>query len=141
MFFPFPVPSTVPSLPSSQEDCREANQPSKCAPHIPLHPASSPSSLAPYSAASSCSAGSLGSILAATNSTGDGSGGSKSRIFPSTRFFIALLLCLCYVSLSISTSNISVSMVCMIKGRRNEEQQVVSQNFCLIWLNFGSNCK
>uniref|UniRef100_A0A915EI80 Major facilitator superfamily (MFS) profile domain-containing protein n=1 Tax=Ditylenchus dipsaci TaxID=166011 RepID=A0A915EI80_9BILA len=37
----------------------------------------------------------------------------KSKIFPSTRFFIAILMCFCFISLSISTSNISVSMVCM----------------------------
>uniref|UniRef100_A0A1I7X9B6 Ricin B-type lectin domain-containing protein n=1 Tax=Heterorhabditis bacteriophora TaxID=37862 RepID=A0A1I7X9B6_HETBA len=39
----------------------------------------------------------------------------KSRIFPSTRFFMAILLCLCFISLSVATSNISQSMVCMVK--------------------------
>ncbi|KAI6195243.1 Sialin [Aphelenchoides besseyi] len=39
----------------------------------------------------------------------------KSRIFPSTRFLMAILLCLCFISLAISTSNISVSLVCMVK--------------------------
>lgn len=44
---------------------------------------------------------------------------TKSRIFPSTRFFIAILLCFCFMSLSISTSNMSVSMVCMIRKPPN----------------------
>ncbi|TKR58246.1 hypothetical protein L596_029716 [Steinernema carpocapsae] len=43
----------------------------------------------------------------------------NSRIFPSTRFFMAILLCLCFISLSISTSNLSVSMVCMIRKPQN----------------------
>uniref|UniRef100_A0A1I8B4R4 MFS domain-containing protein n=1 Tax=Meloidogyne hapla TaxID=6305 RepID=A0A1I8B4R4_MELHA len=76
---------------------------------------SSPPSCSPPS-----SSGSLGSILTNSNTSS-----KSSRIFPSTRFFIALLLCLCYISLSISTSNISVSMVCMIK--RTSAQQVQQQ--------------
>lgn len=40
----------------------------------------------------------------------------KSKIFPSTRFFMALLLCLCFVSLAITTSNISLALVCMVKS-------------------------
>ncbi|KAK0404884.1 hypothetical protein QR680_017680 [Steinernema hermaphroditum] len=43
----------------------------------------------------------------------------NSKIFPSTRFFMAVLLCLCFISLSISTSNLSVSMVCMIRKPQN----------------------
>uniref|UniRef100_A0A1I7YYK4 MFS domain-containing protein n=1 Tax=Steinernema glaseri TaxID=37863 RepID=A0A1I7YYK4_9BILA len=43
----------------------------------------------------------------------------NSKIFPSTRFFMAVLLCLCFISLSISTSNLSVSMVCMIRKSQN----------------------
>lgn len=39
----------------------------------------------------------------------------KSKIFPSTRLFFAFLLCLCFVALAIGTSNISQSMVCMVK--------------------------
>ncbi|CAB3399919.1 unnamed protein product [Caenorhabditis bovis] len=39
----------------------------------------------------------------------------KSRFFPSIRFFLAILLCLCYIALAIGTSNISQSMVCMVK--------------------------
>uniref|UniRef100_A0A183CDJ1 MFS domain-containing protein n=1 Tax=Globodera pallida TaxID=36090 RepID=A0A183CDJ1_GLOPA len=48
---------------------------------------------------------------------------SKSRIFPSTRFFIALLLCFCYVSIGISTSNISSAIICMV---RNDSHKLVS---------------
>ncbi|KAI1718908.1 major facilitator superfamily domain-containing protein [Ditylenchus destructor] len=44
-------------------------------------------------------------------------GHHKSKIFPSTRFFIAVLLCFCFISLSITTSNISVSMICMVRSR------------------------
>ncbi|KAI1730292.1 major facilitator superfamily domain-containing protein [Ditylenchus destructor] len=44
-------------------------------------------------------------------------GHHKSKIFPSTRFFIAILLCFCFISLSITTSNISVSMICMVRSR------------------------
>ncbi|KAI6243161.1 Sialin [Aphelenchoides fujianensis] len=50
----------------------------------------------------------------------------KSRIFPSTRFFMALLLCLCFISLAISTSNISVSLVCMV--RKPLEQDAKAPN-------------
>ncbi|CAJ0563961.1 unnamed protein product, partial [Mesorhabditis spiculigera] len=39
----------------------------------------------------------------------------KHKIFPSSRFFIAILLCLCFVSLAVSTSNLGVSMTCMVK--------------------------
>ncbi|CAA87340.1 Major facilitator superfamily (MFS) profile domain-containing protein [Caenorhabditis elegans] len=39
----------------------------------------------------------------------------KSKIFPSTRLFFSFLLCLCFVALAIGTSNISQSMVCMVK--------------------------
>ncbi|CAJ0938437.1 unnamed protein product, partial [Mesorhabditis belari] len=40
----------------------------------------------------------------------------KHKIFPSSRFFTAILLCLCFVSLSVSTSNLGVSMTCMVKN-------------------------
>ncbi|CAK5076292.1 unnamed protein product [Meloidogyne enterolobii] len=87
----------------------------------------SPSSKTSSSSPPSCpppssSSGSLGSILTNSNTSS-----KSSRIFPSTRFFIALLLCLCYISLSISTSNISVSMVCMIKRTSAQFQQVQQQ--------------
>lgn len=36
--------------------------------------------------------------LTAISTNSNGSISSKSRIFPSTRFFIALLLCLCYIA-------------------------------------------
>ncbi|CAD6189219.1 unnamed protein product [Caenorhabditis auriculariae] len=38
----------------------------------------------------------------------------KSKIFPSTRFLMAGLLCFCFIALSAGTSNISQSMVCMV---------------------------
>ncbi|KAE9415522.1 hypothetical protein Angca_009302, partial [Angiostrongylus cantonensis] len=40
---------------------------------------------------------------------------NKSRVFPSTRLFMAILLCFCFISLSVTTSNISQAMVCMIR--------------------------
>jgi hypothetical protein len=44
----------------------------------------------------------------------------KSKIFPSTRFFMALLLCLCFISLAITTSNISVALVCMVNKKPDD---------------------
>jgi hypothetical protein len=46
----------------------------------------------------------------------------KSRIFPSIRFFVAILLALCFMAISVSTNNISVSNVCMLRSK------VVSMN-------------
>ncbi|CAD5227476.1 unnamed protein product [Bursaphelenchus okinawaensis] len=48
----------------------------------------------------------------------------KSKIFPSTRFFMAILLCLCFVSLAVSTSNISVAMVCMTNKITESKEKV-----------------
>ncbi|CAD5227270.1 unnamed protein product [Bursaphelenchus xylophilus] len=39
----------------------------------------------------------------------------QSRLFPSMRFLIAVLLCCCYITMSISTSNMAVALICMIK--------------------------
>jgi hypothetical protein len=75
--------------------------------HLSASPAGS-SLLAPCSA-SSCSAGSLGSILAS----------NKSRIFPSTRFFIALLLCLCYVSLSELSNKLAMRLQVILSLSRH----------------------
>ena len=54
----------------------------------------------------------------------DNSKQPKSRIFPSLRFFMALLLMLCYVALAVSTSNISVSMVCMIRKESDKPENI-----------------
>ncbi|CEF68987.1 Sialin [Strongyloides ratti] len=43
----------------------------------------------------------------------------SKKIFPSTRFLMAILLCACFISLSVSTSNISLSIVCMVKQPSN----------------------
>uniref|UniRef100_A0A0N4Z5B7 MFS domain-containing protein n=1 Tax=Parastrongyloides trichosuri TaxID=131310 RepID=A0A0N4Z5B7_PARTI len=43
----------------------------------------------------------------------------SKKIFPSTRFLMAILLCSCFISLSVSTSNLSVSMVCMVRQSPN----------------------
>ncbi|CAD5235040.1 unnamed protein product [Bursaphelenchus xylophilus] len=48
----------------------------------------------------------------------------KSKIFPSTRFFMAILLCLCFISLAVSTSNISVAMVCMTPSMAENKENV-----------------
>ncbi|XGW35707.1 hypothetical protein V3C99_019137 [Haemonchus contortus] len=40
--------------------------------------------------------------------------GEKSRIFPSTRFLMAIILSLCFIALSVSTSNLAQAMVCMV---------------------------
>lgn len=39
----------------------------------------------------------------------------RSRLFPSMRFLVAVLLCCCYITMSISTSNMAVALICMIK--------------------------
>ena len=53
-------------------------------------------------------------------------GSHKSRIFPSTRFFMAILLMLCFIALAVSTSNLSVSMVCMIKKDSDLPENIVN---------------
>ncbi|CAK5055295.1 unnamed protein product [Meloidogyne enterolobii] len=104
------------SVPSSSTTTTSSS--SSISPSSKTSSSSSPPSCPPPSSSS----GSLGSILTNSNTSS-----KSSRIFPSTRFFIALLLCLCYISLSISTSNISVSMVCMIKRTSAQFQQVQQQ--------------
>lgn len=39
----------------------------------------------------------------------------NSRLFPSMRILLAVLLCCCYITISISTSNLAVALICMIK--------------------------
>ncbi|KAI6170632.1 hypothetical protein M3Y97_01129600 [Aphelenchoides bicaudatus] len=39
----------------------------------------------------------------------------NSRLFPSMRLLLAVLLCCCYITISISTSNMAVALICMIK--------------------------
>ncbi|KAL3072621.1 hypothetical protein niasHS_017595 [Heterodera schachtii] len=63
------------------------------------------------------------SIGCISSSSSSSSSLNKSRFFPSTRFFIALLLCFCYVSIGISTSNISSAIICMV---RNDSQKMLS---------------
>ncbi|KAI6190841.1 Sialin [Aphelenchoides bicaudatus] len=53
----------------------------------------------------------------------------KSRIFPSTRFFMALLLCLCFISLAITTSNISLALVCMVTKQPNLDMSKWNHTF------------
>ncbi|KJH42890.1 transporter, major facilitator family protein [Dictyocaulus viviparus] len=43
----------------------------------------------------------------------------KSRVFPSTRFFMAVILCFCFISLSVATSNLSQAMVCVVYAAQN----------------------
>ncbi|VDO85314.1 unnamed protein product [Heligmosomoides polygyrus] len=38
----------------------------------------------------------------------------KRRVFPSTRFLMAIILSLCFISLSVATSNLAQAMVCMV---------------------------
>ncbi|PIO60954.1 hypothetical protein TELCIR_17537, partial [Teladorsagia circumcincta] len=53
----------------------------------------------------------------------------KSRIFPSTRFLMAIILSLCFIALSASTSNLAQAMVCMVRqppsSVKSAEDQVV----------------
>uniref|UniRef100_A0A0N5BFE5 MFS domain-containing protein n=1 Tax=Strongyloides papillosus TaxID=174720 RepID=A0A0N5BFE5_STREA len=56
--------------------------------------------------------------MAFKNPKNDNDKNSK-KIFPSTRFLMAILLCACFISLSVSTSNLSVSIVCMVKQSPN----------------------
>lgn len=45
---------------------------------------------------------------------------NKSKIFPSIRFLIAILVGLCFTAIAVASNNISVSSVCMIKSKANE---------------------
>uniref|UniRef100_A0A7E4ZTN6 MFS domain-containing protein n=1 Tax=Panagrellus redivivus TaxID=6233 RepID=A0A7E4ZTN6_PANRE len=51
---------------------------------------------------------------------------NKSKIFPSTRLFVAFLLMMCYIALAVSTSNLSVSMVCMVKPVMESQESIVN---------------
>uniref|UniRef100_A0A914C4Q0 Major facilitator superfamily (MFS) profile domain-containing protein n=1 Tax=Acrobeloides nanus TaxID=290746 RepID=A0A914C4Q0_9BILA len=81
-----------------------------------------------------------------TSSTGSGVSSTKSqksRIFPSTRFFMAILLCCCFISLSVSTSNISVSMVCMVRkhGLDNQSNYEIAQDIMRIKRSLANDSK
>ncbi|VDM53251.1 unnamed protein product [Angiostrongylus costaricensis] len=53
---------------------------------------------------------------------------NKSRVFPSTRLFMAILLCFCFISLSVTTSNISQAMVCMVRKPSPLPNHKVTEN-------------
>lgn len=38
----------------------------------------------------------------------------QRRVFPSTRFLMAFLLCFCFIALSVATTNLAQAMVCMV---------------------------
>ncbi|KAI6215887.1 Major facilitator superfamily MFS-1 domain containing protein [Aphelenchoides besseyi] len=44
-----------------------------------------------------------------------------SRLFPSFRLVVAVLLMCCYITIAISTSNMSVALICMIKCSTHED--------------------
>ncbi|GMT33082.1 hypothetical protein PFISCL1PPCAC_24379, partial [Pristionchus fissidentatus] len=54
----------------------------------------------------------------------------SSKIFPSARFFMACLLCMCFISLSVATSNLSLSMVCMVRKTSNNTMEKQDNSSC-----------
>ncbi|GMR51445.1 hypothetical protein PMAYCL1PPCAC_21640, partial [Pristionchus mayeri] len=54
----------------------------------------------------------------------------SSKIFPSVRLFMACLMCMCYISLAVTTSNLSLSMVCMVRRPSNNTMETPGNPSC-----------